>query len=345
MPTIFDLVTSPEITAYWETMIKDRPPLLGEELFPADKKLGLELKWLKGSNGLPIVLKPSAPDVAAVPRPRMSFDRLSAEMPNFKESKYVDESMRQQLNMVMESGNQAYIDSILNNIFNDQMQLLEGAAVRREMMRMSALTTGGIAISANGQAMTYDYGMPDNHKATVTKSWSDPTANLLDDIRRGIETIEDDTGIRPTRAIVNAKTWQYFVNNEIIRKSIYVLSQGQSTVADAVLRAYIREQLELEIAVYSKKYINDRGIATKYVPDDSFTLFPTGALGTTWFGTTAEESDLMAKQSTNVSITDVGVAVTAMTKDDPVTVETKVTMLSLPSFETADQVYQLDVSA
>ena len=74
-------------------------------------------------------------------------------------------------------------------------------------------------------------------------------------------------------------------------------------------------------------------------------LFPTGNLGNTWFGTTPEESDLMSGTADNVSITDVGVAVTTMKKSDPVNVETKVTMICLPSFETADSVFLLDVIA
>ena len=146
MPTIFELVTAPELTAYWEQITKDRPPYLGETLWPAQKKLGLDLKWIKGSQGLPVVLKPSAFDVNAVPRPRIGFERLSAQMPFFKESTYIDEELRQQLNMVLETGNQAYIDSVMNQVFNDEVRLLEGARARREMMRMMALTTGTISI-------------------------------------------------------------------------------------------------------------------------------------------------------------------------------------------------------
>ena len=47
----------------------------------------------------------------------------------------------------------------------------------------------------------------------------------------------------------------------------------------------------------------------------------------------------------NVTITDTGVAVTTMKKLDPVNVETKVTMICLPDFPTADQVYIYDVLA
>lgn len=343
--TIFDLVTAPELTAYWETMQKDRPPFLGETLWPNQKKLGLDLKWIKGSRGTPVVLKPSAFDVNAVPRPRIGFDRLSAQMPFFKESTYIDEELRQQLNMVLETGNQAYIDSVINQVFADETNLLEGARARREMMRMMMLTTGTIAISANGQNYSYDYGVPSGHKATVTTSWSTTTADILGDIRGWQDTIEADTGVRPTRAVCNMKTWNYIKKNEAISKAIYVMANGDILVSDARVRSLLMEELGLEVVVYSKLYTGDTGAPAPYIPDDTFVLFPSGNLGNTWFGTTPEESDLMSTGVANVSITDTGVAVTTMPKSDPVNVETKVSMITLPSFEVADQIFIADTAA
>lgn len=344
--TIFDLVKAPELTSYWEEHVQDMPPYLGEELFPADKKLGLKLDWIKGANGLPVVLKPSAFDVGAVPRPRIGFDKLSAEMPFFKESTYIDEELRQQLNMVMETGNQAYIDAVMNRVFADEMHLLEGARARREQMRMMALTTGAIAITANGQAYNYDYGIPEDHKSEVTTSWSTTTSDPIEDMRKAMDKIEDDTGVRPTRGVCTRKTWGYLRVNEKIIKSIFVLSNGQvSALSDARLSQYLMDELGLELIVYGKRYKNDAGTATQFVPDDTVVLFPEGTLGNTWFGTTPEESDLMGTGAANVSITDTGVAVTTVQKTDPVNVETKVTMICLPSFESADSVYILDVIA
>lgn len=344
--TIFDLVKAPELTSYWEEHRQDMPPYLGEELFPADKKLGLKLDWIKGANGLPVVLKPSAFDVGAVPRPRIGFDKLSAEMPFFKESTYIDEELRQQLNMVMETGNQAYIDAVMNRVFADEMHLLEGARARREQMRMMALTTGAIAITANGQAYNYDYGIPNDHKSEVTTSWSTTTSDPIEDMRKAMDKIEDDTGVRPTRGVCTRKTWGYLRVNEKIIKSIFVLSNGQvSALSDARLSQYLMDELGLELIVYGKRYKNDSGTATQFVPDDTVVLFPEGTLGNTWFGTTPEESDLMGTGAANVSITDTGVAVTTVQKSDPVNVETKVTMICLPSFESADSVYILDVIA
>lgn len=343
--TIYDLIISSEITSYWELLQQDREPYLGEELFPNDKKLGLTLKWLKGSNGLPVVLKASAFDVQAIPRPRIGFEKLSADMPFFKESKYIDEELRQELNKILESGNQAYIDAIVNRIFADEVELLEGASAQRERMRMMMLTTGTISMKGNGQAYEYDYGVDDSHKVTVTKSWSDPTATILDDIRTGITKIVDDTGVTVERVVCSSKVFGYIRANTEIKKSIYVMTDGVGFVSDAKVKQFIKDELGIDIVVYDKRYQDEDGKVQRYVPDDVFVMFPTGKLGNTWFGTTPEESDLMSSNVANVSITDTGVAVTTMPKADPVNVETKVTMICLPDFPTADQVYILDVVA
>lgn len=343
--TIFDLVKAPELTSYWEERVQDRPPYLGEELFPAEKKLGLKLEWIKGANGLPVVLKPSAYGVTAVPRGRIGFEKLSTSMPFFKESTYIDEEMRQELNMVLETRNQAYIDAVTNRVFADEMRLLEGARARREEMRMMALTTGAIAISANGQDYAYDYHMPADHKVTVATSWSDyDTSDPIEDMRQWMDKIETDTGIRPARGVLTRKTWGYLRRNQKIIKNIFVLSNGQTTaLSDSRLTQYLSDELQLELVIYGKRYTDDMGDATQFVPDDTVVLFPSGDLGRTWFGTTPEESDLMGGKVANVSITDLGVAVTTIQKADPVNVETKVTMICLPSFETADSVLIADV--
>lgn len=343
--TIFDLIVSGEIASYWELLTQDRAPFMGEELFPNQKKLGLDLKWLKGSNGLPVVLKPSAFDVAAIPRPRIGFEKLSAEMPFFKESKYIDEEMRQELNKVIETGIQAYVDAVVRRIFDDEMELLEAAAAQRERMRMMMLTTGVISIEGNGQAYDYDYQMPTDHKVTAAKSWNDPTASIIEDIRAGIDKIVEDTGVTPERAIVSSKVFGYLRKNNEIKGTILYISDGVGYLSDARIKSYIADELGITIAINDKKYKDEKGVTQRYVPDDVFVMFPSGTLGNTWFGTTPEESDLMTSGVANVSIVDTGVAVTTMTKADPVNVETKVTQICLPDFPTADQVYILDVVA
>lgn len=345
MPNIFDLVTAPEITAYWTELNQDRAPYLGETLFPNQKKLGLDLKWLKGSKGLPVVLKLSAFDAQAVPRQRIGFEKVSAEMPFFKESLYVDEELRQELNKVLESGNQAYIDAVINRIFDDEGQLIDSAAVARERMRMSLLTTGTITMVSNGQAYTYDYGLDSNQKPVVAISWSTNTADIIGDIRTWQDNREDVTGVRPIRAICSRKTFGYILQNTAIKNAVWGV-QNNAPINEAKAKAYLLDELDLEVVIYTKRYKDESGTTQKYVPDDTFVLIPPGNLGNTWFGTTPEESDLLASSSVdNVSVVDTGVAVTTMRRADPVNVETKVTQIALPSFEMADQIIIADVIA
>ena len=59
-------------------------------------------------------------------------------------------------------------------------------------------------------------------------------------------------------------------------------------------------------------------------------------------GITPEESDLNALRTANVTVLPNGIAVTTYGTEDPVNVEMKVSMVGMPSFERANEVYILD---
>lgn len=342
--TIFDVVTAENISAYWENMTQNRAPYVGEQLFPSVKKLGLNLDWLNGNSGVPVVLNLSAFDAQAIPRARQGFSVTRAQMPYFKESLYIDEELRQQLNIAIEGGSDAYVNTIMQKIFNDNVQLIESARVQRERMRMALLTTGAISMTANGQSVSYDYGVPSGHKKTAAVSWKTSSTDIIADIYAWQQTILEDTGVKPTRAICNSTVWNALRNNTNIRNTIFVYSNGVGTISDAALKSLLAEQLELSVYVNDRLYKNESGTNTKFVPDDTFVLFPAGELGNTYFGTTPEESDLQTGSAANVAIVDTGVAVTTMKKLDPVNVETKVSMITLPSFEASNQILIADVT-
>lgn len=344
MPTIYDLVEAPIMASYYNTMSQDRAPFLGEALFPNRKKLGLDLAWIKGAAQTPVVLRPSAFDVEVMPRPRIGFDEFKTEMPFFKESKRLNEYDRQELNKVMEHPNPLYRDEIINRIFDDNIELLEAARVQRERMRMSLLTTGMISIASNGVNLDYDYGMPSNHKITVTNKWTSPdTSNPFADIQAAQDIVEDEGNARPTRMIMNRYTWRLLFDSKIIKNNAYVMTNGAGFINDEAMKGYLMTQVGVTAEIYNKSYVDEKGVKHKYIPDGTVILLPGGSLGTTWFGTTPEESDLMTGSAANVAIVDMGVAITTMKRMDPVNVETKVSMISLPSFELADQIAILDV--
>lgn len=346
---IFDLVTAQNITAYYNENNEDRPPFLGEELFPSLKQLGLRLEHLKAARGVPIVLKASAFDVQAIPRLRKGFEKIVYEMPYYKESMYVDEVTRQELNLVLATGNQVYIDLVMNRIFNDSATLIEAARVRREMMRMMLLTTGTIMVASNGQNYDYDYGVPTENHVNATTAWSNPAADIIGDINRELDALEGRTGTRPTRGLVSRQTWNYIMQNTAIRVLINPVLAGQVTSATPTVSAanvsrILYEYCQVEIIMNNKKFVDDEGTTVNYVPDDTVSFFPSGTLGNTVFGTTPQESDLMSGSAANVQVVDTGVSVTTAKHIDPVNVETIVAMICLPSFPEAEKLLIMDVN-
>lgn len=343
MATIYDLVTAADVVAYWTEKNQNAQPLLGATLFPVKKRLGTKLEWVKGANNQPVALRPSSFDAKAIRRDRKGIEKVSTEMPFFKESMYVDEKMRQDLNNMIANNNQAVADQILINIYDDESSLIDSSEIALERMRMELLTTGQIVISGNGQSYTYNYGLDTaTQKVTVIKAWSDPTADIIGDIIDIIEKAKA-RGITITRAVCNSTTAKYFRTNTAIKNAVYVFANGTVPVTTARAIEYIKNETGVTFYAYDNVYVDEAGTTHKYVSDNTVTFLPDGDLGFTNLGTTPEESDLMNSVNTaDVSIVNQGVAVTTSKIVDPVNVETKVSMIGLPSFEMADKIVILD---
>ncbi|MEK4452819.1 major capsid protein [Paenibacillus sp. FSL L8-0506] len=342
MPNIQDLVRAPEIAAYIAANPSNAIPYLGATLFPSAKKLGLDIGWIKGAGGLPVALMPSEFDVKATLRDRIGFGKVETEMPFFREAMLLKEKDRQELLRLLESNNGEYVKSLITQIYDDRASLVSGAEVNAERMRMQLLSSGKIRITANRIDYDYDYNMKAGHKTTLTGSdkWDDPTANIVGDIKEWQDTIEDEQGVRPTKAIVTRKTWNNILANEKVRLDMNPLGGLNIIMTDALMRQYLESKLGLTVAVYNKKYALQDGSSHQFYPDDYFTLIPDGALGKTWYGTTPEEADLMSgATSAEVSIVNTGVAITTIKQPHPVSVETIVSAITLPSFETIDNIF------
>lgn len=338
--SIYEVVTSKEVANYWNVAKQYREPYFGESKFPALKKLGLDLSWIKGARKAPVALQLSAFDAKAVPLSRQGFEKMITEMPFFKNSMNIDEKQRQELNIVLASDNQAMIDILVNNIYKDEISLLENANLAMEMMRMQILTTGMVSIASNGQTYSYDYGVPVNHKVTPVTKWDADGATPVDDINNWLDAVEQETGTRPTEMLINGVTLSKLGKVASIQDAIYVFAQGSVPVTRDRVKSYLESETKTTIYVYNKGYAHpDTGVFTKFVPDGTVVFMPSGNLGNTYFGTSPEESDLMTGATdAEVSIVDTGVAITTSKEKDPVNVQTKASMICLPSCELADQI-------
>ena len=341
--TIFDLVTSSNMVAYW--LEKDlNQYTVGDQLFPFKKEIGVEIDWIKGANNQPVGLKLSAYDAKSIRRDRQGIEKYKTEMPFFKESMIIDEKLRQQLNTLIQTQNEAIIRTMIAKIFDDQIKLIKAAYETIERMRMQLLTTGTITLASNGQAYSYDYGMPQENFITVQNAWSDGNANIVKDINE-VKKLARKRGYKLTRAICNSNLLEALTANTNIAKRIYVMSNGNVYITAQEVKRFIEQETGITIYVQDNGYIDETtGNFVNYFADDVFVMIPDGQLGETHLGVTPEESDLMTGATkAEVSLVNNGIAVTTFAIEDPVNVETKISMVALPSFEQADGVFILDV--
>lgn len=353
MKTIYDLIDSKAIALYWNNIYSNSIPYLGTALFPDKKKMGLKLEFLKGFRSLPIALMPSAFDTKPTLRGRIGVKDFSTKMPFFRESMKLNEEDRQQLLMFQEMANNQYAKQLMASIYDDRANLISGALVQSERMRMSLLVDGTIDIVApdkSGVVVQYKYNYDpegewvDSNTDTVTTDWSHPEADIYGDI----DTIKKDAqarGILLTRAICTTKTWSYICKNNAIKKDMNPVGYQNIIISDADVRRYLVEKLGVNFTIYDKMYKNEAGEDKQFYPDNYVTFLPTGTLGNTWYGTTPEEADLMGgNKDADVSIVNTGIAILNKKQSLPVNLITSVSQIVLPSFERMGDVFVLKVS-
>lgn len=354
MKSIYEIFDSKAIAAYWDNVNVNMPdPMIGTQFFPNDRKSGLELSWIRGKNGLPVVLQPSAFDTKASLRDRIGVSELQTEMPFFREGMRISEKERQDLMNLLAKG-ETFVEPTIRRLFDDVTELIRGAEAQAERMRMQLLVGGKISVTASkgtGRTAAYDYNYdPDSSWAedhtiilTGTDTW-DPvnkaTNNPIKDLMDAKKTMSSKFGKTVTRALLNSNTLADMLQSEIIQKAMNPVGYANMINTDEDIRRYIELKTGLTFIVYDKMYVNEEGEQVKFFPDNKVTLLPPTTLGNTWYGTTPEEYDLLSGQSTaSVSIVGSGIAVTTIKEAHPVNVFEVVSAIMMPSFERMDDIY------
>jgi hypothetical protein len=351
-----DVFTADSIGQNFTEVASNAIPYYGAGLFPSRKKAGLDLKWIRGNKGLPVSLMPSTFDAKSIFRDRIGIQIDKSEMAFFRESMLVKEADEQEI-MRVQDASDPYAISVLERIYDDVQTLIDGANVVPERMIMQLLAplggNMGVEIKANNTAYTYNYD-PDGswkkeHYMSITtdddKWTSSKTCDPIRDLENAFDAQEAASGNRPEILLMNKNTFNYIKNSDAVRNSIIsqnVISTPNLTTAR--VKSFIEEELNVTIVIYTKQFKKEDGTAAKFYPDNMVMMIPSGALGSTWYGTTPEERTLMADSNANVSIVNTGVAVAVTKTSDPVNTKTTVSEIVLPSFERMDECYAMEVA-
>lgn len=352
-----DIFTASAVAIYHANVPSNSIPYLGAALFPAKKKMGLDLKWIKTRAGLPVSLAPSNFDAVSTLRSRVGIDVAKTQMAFFRESMLIKEEDEQEIMRVQEASD-PYAQQVLQSIYNDSETLVAGADVVPERMRMQLLApeSGSPKIYIKANNVTYEYNydpngtyVANNYKVlSGTSLWTDTTnSDPLQDVSDAQSACETYSGMKPSILIVSKTTMNLIKKNAKIKNYVLAQNVGANVMMnDARVQALFSTELGVFIIVYEKKYKDEAGVAHNFYPDGYATLIPNGALGSTWYGTTPEERTLMqTKNNAQVSIVNTGVAVAVTTTSDaPIQTKTTVSEIVLPSYENMDSTYVLKVA-
>ncbi len=343
-------------TAYVKTQdVNNTLPMVGPAFFPPRKKMGLDLKTIKTHKGKYVQLAASNFDAMPTLRVRGTFKGESKEMAFFRESMLVREHDLIEL-MKIADENSPFLDDIMASIYDDTTELIQGADIVPEIMRMQLLFpqdgSPKIYIEDNNVLYEYNYDVDEEHKTKNYKAldganvWSD-TANAkpfndFRDVKRALAL----RGVTPRYALMNQKTFDMLGQIDSVRNA--VLAQNLTATIDMdddTVKRIWQAKTQTTIIVYDKVYVDKgTGEAAPFVPDGYVTFLPDGALGNTWYGTTPEERTLMGDPKVDVRIVNTGVAVAVQREyGPPVKITTTASMIVLPSFERMDETYTLKV--
>ena len=348
MPTIYDIINAPAIASYWEELQSNNIPYMGEGLFPTKRMQGLKLDWIKGYDKLPVALMPSAFDAKPTLRTREGVDTVSTKMPFFREAMRLGEEDRQQLLTLLAAGNQ-YVDAIVEKLYDDSAKLIDGAIVVPEIMRFELLQKGTITIAAPGESgvfvsYKYNYDADGKWKAsnvvtlTGDAQWTGAAPHRIADIL-AIKRRAAAKGVVLTRAIVSPATWA----NMLADSEIAAELEAYTALSDSELQSYLSRKTGITFTVYEKMYTAYDGTEKAFMEDNKVVFLPSQAVGSTYYGTTPEEADLMSGNTdADVRIVNTGISVLTKKESLPVNVVTSVSEIVLPSFEKMNAVYVLN---
>lgn len=341
MINVNEIVTPQNIGEYWVEDQKFNPPYnLGTVKFPEASTVGLKLKWIVGANRAPATLSPTTLEANHIPLGRYGFQTMETDIPAFKNSMQMNAENYMEISIIDENATEV-VQRKVKEIYDDFSTLIKNAQVTREALRWQLLSTGVISISGNGVSATYNYNIPSNHKANATVVWSDHiNADPIKDLRTWADVIETETGEAPAEVYMNKATYNHMVSSKKIIDAIYRGGIGDAYPDDNAITQYISQKTNLTVVVYNKGYRNpETGLFTYFIPNGAVTLTPSGALGTTWISKTPEELALSDDSEAQLYVVDNGVALYKMVKRDGVLTAIGASMLCLPSFERANDVF------
>lgn len=357
--SLFDIVTTREIKDFVDrsAVIKNKKPHILEKFFPIQDRRTLTVEWLKRKVTLSRVLNASTFDSDVPLRGYKGIESAKTQMAYFNEGQMVGENDLEKLHDVMQMNpNSPSVIEFIRQTFERFTELINGAYDTPEYMRAGLLTNASfVASQANefggAQLYSYNYDIDGSwaasHITTLTgpDAWSDiDNSNPLADIDNMAQKVSQK-GLRIVEMIMGTTTYTQFRNNSRVRALVAKIPNIigiTPEVLDSIITQYVG--YSIKITVDDESYMNTDDTTKFYYPQAGcVTFICKPVLGTTYFGLTPEEIAKDSREGQNLDVTRLerGIVISTEWKKKPVQKTLICSMITLPTFDFMDAVYNL----
>ena len=268
--------------------------------------------------------------------------KVSGEIPPIKRKIMLDE--RNMLALKREGAGD--VDMVRSELYNDIDNMINAVYTRIEALRMTALALGTIALNENGVILNVNYGVPGAQQDVLAGNdrWSEAaTRDIIGNLQTWTDTVEDATGVRPTRALSSNQVTALMLSDQTIRDMIWGPTNDNRPVTMQEINRLLQTMDLPQIATYNRRYRTQAEDGTfttqRFFPANRITLLPPTKLGDTLMGPTAEALLDDEVEAREVS----GIYASVYHEGEPPIIWTKAAATAIPTFPAADQVFQAQV--
>lgn len=232
-------------------------------------------------------------------------------------------------------------DPLIAAILDDAELMTRAVRGRIELARGDLIDDGVVTIEENGLSLTADFKRLASMRKTAATVHSDPAANVITELLSWVEDYVDVYGEEPDHILLPKNLLGSWKLNEEVRD--YAASNGTTPqrVNNSVLASIFENEGIPRVKTYDVKVRID-GTATRVLPAEKIYFMPSGEIGKTHFGTTAEAIKLRSKGMIKREDA-AGLVCVILEEDHPVQTSTLATALSLPSLGRDDFILDAEV--
>ncbi|MFA7218068.1 MAG: major capsid protein [Dehalococcoidales bacterium] len=184
--------------------------------FPLKSTPFLTYETLIGSKGNRVAADVVAYDVSAPLKTRRTVSKLAGDIPSIRMKKKMTENDLNTYNILKAQASPDQ-QAILDLVFNDVDDVVDGVNARMEWLVFQALSKGSVSLSRTTNAggvvteEAIDFQLPDDNKKTASVVWtaSVSTTKPITDIET-VMSAAGDLGLKPRYILMNRSKWVEF---------------------------------------------------------------------------------------------------------------------------------------